>query len=340
MSLLKRSVIVLLLMLLIGGTIIGGCSNKETKTAELIPVNLVEVVHSIFYAPQYVAISQGYFMDEGLDITLTTAQGSDKVMTALLSGTGDIGLGGSEAPIYVYNQGQEDYVINFAQLTRCDGSFLVGRQAEPNFKWEDLKGKTIIGGRPGGMPEMVLEYILKDHGLTPGKDVQIITNLQFTATAGAFKGGTGDYVALFEPTATLLEQEGAGHVVASIGKSSGEIPYTVFMARKSRIERDPEMLQKFTNAIYQGQIWVDQHSSQEIASAIASFFPDTDIDGLTRVVERYKSQNTWSTSPVMNEESYLLAQEIMQIAGELSNPVEPAVLINHQFAEQAILKSP
>lgn len=333
---LRRSVIVLLLMVLIGGTLIGGCSRKETKPADLVPVNLVEVVRSIFYAPQYVAISQGYFKDEGLDIRLSTAQGSDKVMTALLSGTGDIGLGGSEAPIYVYNQGQEDYVVNFAQLTQCDGSFLVGRQPEPKFAWENLKGKTIIGGRPGGMPEMVLEYILKKHGLTPGKDVQIITNLQFTATAGAFKGGTGDYVALFEPTATLLEKEGAGYVVASIGSSSGEIPYTVFMARKSKIEKDPEMLQKFTDAIYRGQIWVDLHSSQEIAEAIAAFFPDTDIDGLTKVVERYKSQNTWGTSPVMSEKAFLFAQEIMQSAGELSSPVAPAVLINHQFAKQAV----
>ena len=340
MGLLRRSGIVLLLMTLVVSTMIGGCSQKETKTADLIPVNLVEVVRSIFYAPQYVAISQGFFKDEGLDITLSTAQGSDKVMTALLSGTGDIGLGGSEAPIYVYNQGQEDYVVTFAQLTQCDGSFLVGRQPEPDFAWENLKGKTIIGGRPGGMPEMVLEYILKKHGLTPGTDVEIITNLQFTATAGAFKGGTGDYVALFEPTATILEQEKAGYVVASLGVSSGEIPYTVFMARKSKIEQDPEMMQKFTDAIYRGQLWVDLHSSQEIAQAIASFFPDTDMDGLTRVVERYKSQNTWSTTPVMNEDAFLFAQKILQSAGELSSPVAPAVLIDHEFAKQAILKTP
>jgi len=329
----------MLLMMLIGGTLIGGCSQKETKSTELVPVNLVEVVRSIFYAPQYVAISQDFFKDEGLDIRLSTAQGSDKVMTALLSGTGDIGLAGSETTIYVYNQGQEDYVVNFAQLTQCDGSFLVGRQPEPDFAWENLKGKTIIGGRPGGMPEMVLEYILKNHGLTPGKDVQIITNLQFTATAGAFKGGTGDYVALFEPTATMLEQEGAGYVVASLGSSSGEIPYTVFMARKSKIEQDPEMVQKFTDAIYRGQLWVDQHSSQEIAAAIVPFFPDSDIEALTRVVERYKSQNTWATTPVMSEKAFLFAQEIMQSAGELSNPVAPTVLINHQFADQALLNN-
>ncbi len=333
---LKRSVIIVMAMMLIVGTLIGGCSKKAENTAQLTTVNLVEVVRSIFYAPQYVAISQGFFKEEGLDIKLSTAQGSDKVMTALLSGTGDIGLGGSEAPIYVFNQGQTDYVVNFAQLTQCDGSFLVGRHPETNFKWGNLKGKTIIGGRPGGMPEMVLEYILKQHGLTPGKDVTIITNLQFTATAGAFKGGTGDYVALFEPTATLLEKEGAGSVVASLGTSSGKIPYTVFMARKSKMEKDPQMLQKFTNAVYRGQIWVKSHSAQEIAQSIALFFPDTDIDGLTKVVARYKDQDTWGTNPMMSEQQYVFAQKIMQTAGELTATVKPEVLITDRFAKQAV----
>lgn len=337
MSLSRRLTAMILFMMLIGIMMMGGCTQKEKPTAELMPVNLIEVVHSIFYAPQYVAINQGFFKEEGLDIELTTAQGSDKVMAALLSGTADIGLGGSEAPIYVYNQGQEDYVVNFAQLTQCDGSFLVGRQPEPDFTWEKLQGKTIIGGRPGGMPEMVLEYILEEHGLKPGQDVNIITNLQFTATAGAFKGATGDYVALFEPTATLLEQEGAGYVVASIGQSSGQIPYTVFMARKSKITNHPEMIQRFTNAVYRGQTWVDLHSPREIALAIASFFPDTDIEALTRVVARYKSQETWSRNPLMNEESFRFAQKIIQNAGELDRPVEPAVLLNQRFAKQAIL---
>jgi NitT/TauT family transport system substrate-binding protein len=226
--------------------------------------------------------------------------------------------------------------MNFAQLTRRDGSFLVGRAAEPNFKWENLKGKTIIGGRPGGIPEMVLEYVLKQHGLAPGKDVKIITNLQFTATAGAFKGGMGDYVALFEPTASMLEQEGAGKVVASIGVSSGTLPYTVFMARKSYIKENPEVVQKFTNAIYQGQLWVASHKPQEIAQAIAPFFPDTDMELLTRVVERYQTQDTWCVTPYMEYAPFVYMQNIIKTAGELDKTVEPSKIITHEFARRAV----
>lgn len=333
---LRKIGVLLLVFILAMGTMLGGCGHKDEVSPDLTKVRLCEVVHSIFYAPQYVAISQGFLKEEGLDIELSTAQGADKVMTALLSGGADIGLAGAEASIYVYNQGQDDYVVNFAQLTKRDGSFLVGRELEPDFKWENLEGKTIIGGRPGGMPEMVLEYILKKHGLIPGKDIDIITNLQFTATAGAFKGGTGDYVALFEPTATLLENEGAGHVVSSIGTSSGEIPYTVFMARKSLINENPEMIQSFTNALYKAQQWVVSHSASDIAAAIAPFFPDTDLETLTQVVERYQEQDTWDTNPIMEDSSFNYLQEIIEEAGELTNSVEPSILIDRQFAKKAI----
>lgn len=313
-----------------------GSNNTNSATKELTKVRLSEVVHSIFYAPMYVAINKGFFKEEGLEVELTTAQGADKVMTALLSNAADIGLAGPEATVYVYNQGQDNYVINFAQLTKRDGSFLVGRNAEPDFKWENLKGKTIIGGRPGGVPEMVLEYILKQNGLTPGKDVNIITNLQFTATAGAFKGGTGDYVALFEPTASLLEKEKAGLVVASIGKSSGEVPYTVFMAQKSYLEKNPESIQKFTNAIYKAQIWVDQHSPAEIAAAIQPFFPDADLEILTTVVERYKAQDTWDKNPLLEKEALDHLQIIIQDAGELQKPANPDTLITRKYADKAL----
>lgn len=334
----RKAGLVLLAVLLLVAACMGGCAKKEeTQTPKkLVTVQFSEVVRSIFYAPQYVALSKGFFEAEGLKVDLTTAQGSDKVMTALLSGTADIGLAGSEAAIYVYNQGQKDYVMTFAQLTRRDGSFLVGRRAEPNFKWEDLKGKTIIGGRPGGMPEMVLEYVLKQHGLTPGKDVKIITNLQFTATAGAFKGGTGNYVALFEPTGSMLEKEGAGNVVASLGVSSGEVPYTVYMARKSFITENPDVVQKWTNAIYRGQLWVASHQPWEVAQAIASFFPGTDLDLLTRVVERYQEQDTWCVTPMMNEKQFINMQTIIKTAGELDKSVKPSSLITHDFARKAI----
>jgi len=335
----KRLLAILLAAVLaLSSMVFTGCGKEDGSKAqrELTRVQLCEVVHSIFYAPQYVAISQGFFEEEGLEIELTTAQGSDKVLTALLSNTADVGLAGSEAGIYVYNQGQEDYAVSFAQLTRRDGSFLVGRNPEPEFKWENLKGKTIIGGRPGGMPEMVLEYVLKKHGLTPGKDVEIITNLAFTATAGAFKGGTGDYVALFEPTASLLEREGAGYVVSSLGRSSGEVPYTVFMVRKSMVKENPELVQKFTNAVYRGQRWVNSHSASEVARVIQPFFPDADLDLITRVVARYQEQDTWPITPLVDEDSFLNMQDIIRTAGELDKTVEPSALIIRDFARKAV----
>ncbi len=329
----KKSLLCILSLVLVMLMIISisiGCTKKE-----LTKIRLNEVVHSIFYAPQYVAINKGFFRDEGLDIELTTGQGADKTMTALLSGQCDIGFAGPEACIYVYNQGREDYTIVFAQLTQRDGSFLVARDGSNTFKWEDTKGKTIIGGRPGGVPQMTLEYILKKHGLQPGKDVNIITNLQFTATAGAFKGGTGDYVALFEPTASVLEQEGAGKIVASIGKDGGVVPYTTYFTTKSYMEENSEIIQRFTNAVYKGQKWVAEHSAEEIAKEIKSFFADSDDKLLVTVINRYKEIGAWSQTPIMGAESFELLQNIMESAGELDKRVEFEILIDNKFAETA-----
>jgi len=334
----KRVKVWLALALICGllATSLVGCGKSEEGEQPLTKVRYCEVVRSIFYAPVYVAMNEGFFTDEGLEIELTTGQGADKVMTALLSGGADIGLAGPEATVYVLNQGQEDYVINFAQLTKRDGSFLVGRKPEPDFKWENLRGKTVIGGRPGGVPEMVLEHVLRKHGLNPGKDVEIITNLQFTATTGAFIGGTGDYVANFEPNASQLEKEGYGYVVASLGIAGGELPYTVFGARKSYIAENPEVIQRFTNAVYRGQLWVENHSSEDIARSIQSFFPDTDLELITMVIERYKAQDTWAKDPIMKAESLDRLQEIIIEAGELSEPVDSNLLITHEFALQAM----
>jgi len=330
----------LLILAFLATTFTAGCGGDKPaaapETKELTKIRYSEVVRSIFYAPMYVAINKGFFKEEGLDIEMTTAQGADKVMTALLANASDIGLAGPEATVYVFSQGQQDYAVNFAQLTKRDGSFLVGRKPEADFKWENLKGKTIIGGRPGGVPEMVLEYVLKQHGLTPGKDVNIITNLQFTATAGAFKGGTGDYVALFEPTASILEKEKAGNVVASLGKDGGEVAYTVFMARKSYIEKNPEIVQKFTNAVYKGQLWVEGNSSADIAGAIQSFFPDADLELMTMVIDRYKAQDTWAQNPTMDSKAMDQLQKIIQTAGELEKPVDSEKLITRTFAEKSI----
>lgn len=308
------------------------CLGKES----IIKVRLNEVTHSVFYAPQYVAINLGFFKSEGLDIELFNGAGTDKVMTAVLSGQADIGFGGPEATLYVYNEGKTDYPVIFAQVTNRDGSFLVGRKPEPDFTWENVKGKTVIGGRKGGMPEMTLEYVLKKKGLQPGKDVDVNTSIQFALMAPAFLNGQGDYVALFEPTASMLEKEGKGYVVASIGKNSGEVSYTAYFTKKSFLKKNPLMLQKFTNALYKGQLWVAKHTPEEIAKAIESSFPDTSEEILTLVAARYKTQDTWNTDPMMKVKSFELMQGIMKEAGELQKVVPYEKINDPSFAKKAI----
>jgi len=309
----------------------GACGEKK-----LVSIKLSEVTHSIFYAPQYVALNLGYFEEEGLSVELINGQGADKVMTAVLSGQADIGFSGPEAAIYVYNEGKADHAVVFAQLTKRDGSFLVGREPQPDFEWTDVKGKYIIGGRKGGVPEMTLEYVLKKNGVMPGVDVEIDTSVQFALMAGAFTGGTGDYVALFEPVASTLEREGKGYIVASIGKDSGEIPYTAYYAKKSYIEKNPQIIQKFTNAIYRGQVWVDTHTPEEVAEVLKDSFPDSDKDLLTTVVKRYKDQDTWNKDPIMKKESLELLQEVMKEAGELEKEAPYEALVDNSFAQKAI----
>lgn len=236
----------------------------------------------------------------------------DKTMQQVLSKSCDIGFCGPEQIIYIYNQKREDYPIIFAQLTQTDGSFLVGRKKVDNFDWISLKNKTIIGGRPGGVPEMTLEFVLKNHGLTPGKDVDIITNLAFTATAGAFKSGTGNYVALFEPTASMLESENCGYIVDSIGKQAGVIPYTCYFATKSYMKKNPETIQSFTNAIYKGQTWVANHSDAEVAASIKSFFPGSDEQILANVIKNYRSINAFASTPEIKEENLNRLMDIIQ----------------------------
>lgn len=274
-----------------------GCGT-QTQTSELKPVRLNEVVHSVFYAPQYVAQELGFFEEEGLDVTVTVGNGADKSMTALLSDSADIALLGTEAGIYVYNEGKENYPKAFAQLTQRAGNFLVSRTEEPDFQWEDLKGHSVIGGRLGGMPELVLEYVIKENGLKIGNDVEIINNIDFTSTAGAFTGNVGDYTVEFEPVATTLEQNGAGYIVASLGEASGYVPYTVYMAQDQFMTEHPDIIEAFTRAIYRGQQWVESHSSAEIAEVVLPQFPESDAETLTTIIERYKQQDTWKTDPV------------------------------------------
>lgn len=306
------------------------------KKEELRKVRLIEVTHSLFYTPQYVAITQGFFEEEGLKIELTDGKGADKCMAALLSGEADIAFMGPEASVYVYNQGRGDYAINFAQLTQRDGSFLVAREPDPDFTFDKLKGKEVLGGRKGGMPFMTLEYVVKKHGLTPGEDVNLRTDIQFDVLAGAFVGGEGDYVSLFEPVAATLEKEGKGYVVASIGKEGGYIPYTCYSTTKSIIEEDPELVQKFTNAIYKGMLWVQNHSSEEIAEAVKPQFPDTDDEILIALIDRYREQDSWKPDLIITEEGLNHMMDIMELAGELEKRADYEKIVTTKFAEKAM----
>lgn len=330
----KRYYSLISLLLITSLLFLPSCSTKKTSSLTSVTVN--EVAHSIFYAPQYVAYEKGYFKEEGLDVHIVTGFGADKTMTALISGDADIGFMGSEASIYQYNEGNEDYAINFAQLTQRAGNFLVSREATSNFQWSDLKGTSLIGGRKGGMPQMILEYVLKKHGLDPEKDVTLIQNVDFANTAGAFSGGTGDYTVEFEPNATTLEQQKAGFVVASLGVESGYVPYTAYCAKKSYIEKHSDIIQKFTNAIYKGQQYVKTHSSSEIANVIQPQFPETDIKTLTSIVERYASQDTFKEDPIFEEASFDLLQTILHEAGELTQYVDYNTLVNTDFAKKAV----
>lgn len=303
---------------------------------ELVKITLSEVAHSVFYAPQYVALELGFFEEEGLEVDIINGQGADKVMTSVISEEAQIGLAGPEACIYLYNQNRENHGVVFAQLTKRDGSFLVGRQPEENFKWENLKGKDIIGGRKGGVPEMTLEYVLTQNGLKPQEDVTVDTSIQFALMAGAFTGGQGDYVALFEPTASMVEAEGKGYVLTSIGKDSGEIPYTAYFCSKEYMEKNPDIVQKFTNAVYRGQQWIQNSTPEEIAKYMQPYFADTSLEILTKVAERYKEIDAWSLDPVMTEESFDRLQTVMENAKELEKRADYGNVVNNSFAKEAI----
>jgi NitT/TauT family transport system substrate-binding protein len=336
MKIKKSSILSLILSLALITTLLSGC--KKSDNGALVTVKLNEVVRSIFYAPMYAAISEGYFKEEGIEIDLSTGQGADKTMQQVLSNAVDIGFSGPEQVIYIYNQNREDYPVIFAQLTQKDGSFLVAKNAEANFTWESLKGKTIIGGRPGGVPEMALEYVLRNHGIDPTKDIELITNLAFTATAGAFKGGTGDYVALFEPTASMMKKDNSGHIVASIGETAGTMPYTCFYATKSYIEKNPEVVEMFTRAIYKGQKWVNSHSDAEVITSIKSYFPGADETALIESIKNYRNINAFSENPVLKADDLTRLMDIIQSYKADLIPKRPAFdkIVNNGFAEKAV----
>ena len=318
----KRLIITGVILLLIGViTALTMTFSTPKEDDNLTTINLAEVSHTIFYAPQYAAIQNGYFEEEGMETNLILTPGADKVAAALLSKDADIGLSGSEATIYVYNGGEQDYLKTFAQLTQKDGSFLVSRTPIENFTLEDLRGKTVIGGRRGGMPEMTFEYVLRQNGMDPKTDLTIDTSVEFAAMGGAFIGGDDDFVTLFEPTALEVEQQGYGYVVASIGELGGVVPYTSYSARISFIEENPDLIAGFNRAVQKGLDYVHSHSDEEVAETILSFFPDTSLNDLTEVVGRYREIDAWPTTTSFTEESFNHLQDIMIDAGELEEKV-------------------
>lgn len=324
----KRKLLVLIAALTMLFLLFGCAAENDSAS-----ITVSEVTHSIFYAPQYAAIELGYFEEEGIDLELVNGGGADTVMTSVISGDAEIGFAGPEATIYVYNEGRKDHAVVFAQMTKRDGSFIVGREADDDFQLSDMLGSHVLGGRAGGMPYMTLEYVLAQNGVTK-ENTTLDTSIEFNAMAGTFVGGTGDYVALFEPTASALELDGSGHILASVGEVSGEIPYTAYFANKSFIAENPDLIRRFTNAVYRGLQYVKNTPSAEIAEVIAPQFPDSDIDLLTTVIDRYKSIDAWSSDPVMTEDSFHRLQDVMQAAGELDQRAPYDKLIDNSFAEE------
>lgn len=322
------------LLVIVSGLFLSACGSKYK-------IRLAEVTHSLFYAPQYVALELGYFEEEGLDVTLVLTSGADKTMAALLSRDAQIGLMGPEASIFVYNGGQKNYAINFIQLTQCDGSFLVAREKIDNWDWDMVKGKEIIGGRKGGVPEMTLEYVLKQKGYDvgqndPTKEVNVRTDIDFAAQGGAFVSGEGDFVTMFEPAALQLEKDGHGYVVASIGKEAPGIPFTAYSTTKEYMEKNPDVIQKFTNAIYRAQIWVQNHSAREIAEVIHPHFRETSLDDLEIVMQRYRDIDAWKADPTFPESALNKLMEVMELANELEKRAPYDKIVTNKFANEAM----
>ena len=309
------------------------CTSANTDTVTL---KLHEVTRSVFYAPQYIALSLGFFEEEGLHVEITTSGGSEKAMTALLSGEADLCLAGPETGVYVINEGKQDHPVIVGQLTKRDGSFLIAREPVDRFSWDDLRGKTIIGGRAGGMPIMTLRWVMAQNGLTDGENCTIIDSIQFNLMAGAFEGGEGDYVTLFEPTATEFQKAGKGYIVANIGLESGEVPYTCYFASQEMIDRHPERIEAFLRAIYKAQQWIETADDGEAALAMQPFFPDASLDSLKSVVKSYRETDSWMKDPVMREADYERLLSVIDFNGELRGRPAFSDLVDNRFAEKAI----
>lgn len=326
------------LTIMVAVSVLAGCRNDGEGEGKIQKVTLNEVAHSIFYAPQYVAIENGYFEQEGIDLELVTGYGADKTMAAVISGDAQIGFMGAEASVYAYLEGANDPVVNFAQGTQRAGNFLVAREEMPNFQWNDLKGKKVLGGRKGGMPEMVFEYILKKNNIDPATDLEIDQSIDFGSTAAAFAGGQGDFTVEFEPSATALENENSGYVVASLGVDSGYVPYTSYSAKTSYMKKHPDIIQKFTDALQKGVDYVNSHTPEEIAQVIKPQFKENDLETITKIVERYQQQDTWKENLIFEKDSFELLQDILESAGELEKRADYENLVTVEYAEKAMKK--
>ena len=323
----------LFIVIMIGFLLVLSACQKDKTTS----IKLGEVTRSVFYAPQYVALEKGFFADEGLDVDMQTTWGGDKTMTALLSDSVDIALVGSETSIYVYAQNPRDYAINFAQLTQTDGTFLVSKEAHDDFDWDNVKDTTFLGQRKGGMPQMVGEFVLKKYDIDPHSDLNLLQNIDFANIPGAFvSDDETEFVQLFEPTASTMEKEGTGHIVASFGEESGLVPYTVFMAKQSYLDENEDNIKKFTKAIYKAQQWVEENDPEDIAEVVQPYFDDTDLEMLAASIERYKDQDSFATDPILSTDGWENLKDIMDEAGELPGEAPYDDLVNTEIAEEII----
>ncbi len=328
----KKTIITLVALLVIVLLAIGVFYKKEDKSdKEFTSITVAEVAHSIFYAPMYVADSLGYFKDEGLDVEIVLTSGADAVAASVISGDAEIGFCGSEQSIYIYKGGATDYLINFAGLTKRDGSFIIGRENK-EFDINDLKGSHIIAGREGGMPAMTLAYTLYENGIKLD-DLNFDTSIAFASMTGAFIGGTGDFVTAFEPTGLQLEKEGNGYVVASLGKLGGEVPYTTYMAKKSYLNKNPKVIEGFTRAIQKGLDYTFSHSDKEVAEVIQKHFPDTSLDDLTEVVKRYRDNDSWYETTYITEDGFKRVQDIMMYSNQLNEYVSYEDLVDNEYSK-------
>ncbi|MBQ4558067.1 MAG: ABC transporter substrate-binding protein [Clostridia bacterium] len=327
----KKIAIFLIMLVMMTSFVFVGCGESTNK------IRINEVTHSIFYAPLYIAINNGYFEDEGFEIELTNGGGSDQSMTALLTDACDIALLGPETSVYVASQGREDLPVIFGQLTKRDGSFIIGRtDINGNFDWSSMEGKEILGGRKGGMPAMTLEYVLRNKGLIDGENITINYDVAFNNMTASFIANTGDYMTTFEPTGSTLEKNNQGYIMASVGEAAGEVPFTTFMATSKYINDNPETIHKFLKAVMRGYNYLVTADIDDVVDALLPSFADSDREIIKSSLLNYIAIDAWCATPIMTESSYNRLIDIMTQAGTLTENVPFASVVNNSYAQEVI----